>query len=409
MHPICSIFTGSLIAAAAPGGPTVAVLESGQGWSAAVSNTGVVAGSSTASVEYFIWTPDGGHQIIGGVSAGNGAGGQAGISADGTIVSATMADPGTGLYTAARYSIATDTWTPLGGLNGSCDNSISSGWGMSGDGTTLVGLGWDGCSAYATYWIGDAAGVSLGTTSSGNSTRANGTNHDGSVIVGWQDGNGRQGAVWVDGDQELITQPNGQAASEAYGVSSNGEWVSGMGVGPIWGVGDTWRYNTVTNVSETVPNLTTGGGRYMAGTGISGDGSMIVGGTWPFGVPAYFGNAFVWREGKGTQQLPVYFDEIGVSYPAGFTFSFVSGISDDGRWLTGWGSSGSPGNTVTWVVELPGDTVECPADINGDGLVDVVDMLALLAAWGTDGADINGDGTTDIVDLLVLIAAWGDC
>jgi hypothetical protein len=38
-----------------------------------------------------------------------------------------------------------------------------------------------------------------------------------------------------------------------------------------------------------------------------------------------------------------------------------------------------------------------------------VDVLALLAAWGTDGADINGDGITDVVDLLVLIAAWGEC
>jgi hypothetical protein len=84
-------------------------------------------------------------------------------------------------------------------------------------------------------------------------------------------------------------------------------------------------------------------------------------------------------------------------------------MSDDGRWLTGWGNSGSPGNTVTWVVELPGDSTPCPADINGDGLVDVVDVLALLAAWGTDGADINGDGITDVVDLLVLIAAWGEC
>ena len=57
----------------------VVVLQPGQGWSTAVSNNGVVAGSSTASAEYFIWTPAGGHQIIGGVSAGNGAGGQADI------------------------------------------------------------------------------------------------------------------------------------------------------------------------------------------------------------------------------------------------------------------------------------------------------------------------------------------
>ncbi len=51
-------------------------------------------------------------------------------------------------------------------------------------------------------------------------------------------------------------------------------------------------------------------------------------------------------------------------------------------------------------------------DIDGDGLVDVVDLLALLGAWGpcTDPgdcpADLNGDGTVDVIDLLVLLGNW---
>jgi hypothetical protein len=55
--------------------------------------------------------------------------------------------------------------------------------------------------------------------------------------------------------------------------------------------------------------------------------------------------------------------------------------------------------------------VSCICDINGDGLVDVSDLLSLLAAWGTDDvdADFTGDGTVDVEDLLVLLAAWGDC
>jgi hypothetical protein len=52
----------------------------------------------------------------------------------------------------------------------------------------------------------------------------------------------------------------------------------------------------------------------------------------------------------------------------------------------------------------------CDADLSGDGVVGVDDLLAMLEAWGTttDG-DINGDGTTGIDDLLLLIAAWGPC
>jgi hypothetical protein len=53
----------------------------------------------------------------------------------------------------------------------------------------------------------------------------------------------------------------------------------------------------------------------------------------------------------------------------------------------------------------------CPEDINGDNVVDVLDLLALLAAWGAAGgpADINGDGIVDVLDLLAVLAAWGPC
>ncbi len=57
----------------------------------------------------------------------------------------------------------------------------------------------------------------------------------------------------------------------------------------------------------------------------------------------------------------------------------------------------------------------CPADLTGDGVVDVSDLLMLLSAWGVcpDGsscnADLNGDGFVDVSDLLMLLAAWGAC
>lgn len=56
---------------------------------------------------------------------------------------------------------------------------------------------------------------------------------------------------------------------------------------------------------------------------------------------------------------------------------------------------------------------EILGDLNGDGVVDVSDLLILLAAWGScdDGracpADLNGDGAVDVSDLLVLLANWG--
>ena len=55
----------------------------------------------------------------------------------------------------------------------------------------------------------------------------------------------------------------------------------------------------------------------------------------------------------------------------------------------------------------------CDADVTGDGLVDVTDLLAVIAAWGPCDiecpGDVSGDGLVDVTDLLAIIAAWGPC
>lgn len=54
----------------------------------------------------------------------------------------------------------------------------------------------------------------------------------------------------------------------------------------------------------------------------------------------------------------------------------------------------------------------CPADLDGDGSVGASDLLALLAAWGTNPGgppDFDGDGTVGASDLLALLANWGPC
>jgi hypothetical protein len=59
----------------------------------------------------------------------------------------------------------------------------------------------------------------------------------------------------------------------------------------------------------------------------------------------------------------------------------------------------------------------CPADITGpddepDGVVDVQDLLFLLAHWGHGiecPANINGDLAVNTADLLMLLGEWGEC
>ena len=61
------------------------------------------------------------------------------------------------------------------------------------------------------------------------------------------------------------------------------------------------------------------------------------------------------------------------------------------------------------VVEFIGDEAGCPADLDGDGVVDVHDLLAVIAAWGGPGGDADSDGVTDVGDLLLLVGSWGPC
>ena len=59
---------------------------------------------------------------------------------------------------------------------------------------------------------------------------------------------------------------------------------------------------------------------------------------------------------------------------------------------------------------------DCPADLDQSGTVDVLDLLALLGAWGpcphppaACPGDVIVDGTVDVLDLLALLEAWGPC
>ena len=52
-------------------------------------------------------------------------------------------------------------------------------------------------------------------------------------------------------------------------------------------------------------------------------------------------------------------------------------------------------------------SADCGADVNGDSIVDAIDLGALLANWGNAGnGDIDGDGTVGGNDVTVLLASW---
>ena len=78
--------------------------------------------------------------------------------------------------------------------------------------------------------------------------------------------------------------------------------------------------------------------------------------------------------------------------------------------------SANPGQQIVGVpVNLGGcvtdDCDACvitnPADLDGDGLVNGVDLAILLASWGRNGAgDLDADGLVNGIDLAILLGAW---
>jgi hypothetical protein len=98
---------------------------------------------------------------------------------------------------------------------------------------------------------------------------------------------------------------------------------------------------------------------------------------------------------------------VDVTIPAG---------TADGTWyvgvkLDGAGDSDGSNNAYVTTIDI-GALEDCPADISGNGSVDVDDVLAVVAAFGDCGScseDIDGDGTVGVDDLLVVIAAFGPC
>ena len=137
---------------------------------------------------------------------------------------------------------------------------------------------------------------------------------------------------------------------------------------------------------------------------VTADGSVIVGGS-ELGCANC---AFIWDADNGAQNLKGLLGGGHGLDLSGWQLAAATGVSDDGLTIIGYGTN-PDGNTEAWIARLPD---LCPADLNDDTVVNVPDLLALLAAWGTNPGgppDFDGDGVVAVPDLLTLLAAWGPC
>ena len=93
----------------------------------------------------------------------------------------------------------------------------------------------------------------------------------------------------------------------------------------------------------------------------------------------------------------------------GHTYSITSvAVSPDGSTI----ASGSVDGTVLlWTFPMLAETGEILADVNGDGVVNIQDIVLIAASFGEAGensADLNGDGVVNVQDLILVGNAFAN-
>ena len=108
-------------------------------------------------------------------------------------------------------------------------------------------------------------------------------------------------------------------------------------------------------------------------------------------------NIFMQINGKGFGQFNV-------------TEVFLGDVMVEMPWPFGWQNVDIDRIYMDGYMDITPIIIECPEDTNGDGNVNVSDILAAIGNWGGSGdGDVDGSGIVDVSDLLAIVGAWGPC
>lgn len=348
------------------GAPRFVAIDLPNSWISGLSADGGVAVGSWAG-GHLRWTPTKGVQDLGG-DPGYWGSPQPAVSADGRTIVGTVLG-GDGVASAALWK-GGRTWRTLGGLPGaaSCDNQISSGWGVAND-KTVVGLAWDGCGAVGFRYRPSTGMQSLGLVgdSSIPGSRADAVSADGSLIVGWDqhDSGYWRGSRWDDGVQSLFTLDS-PATCDADPASAFHSWSwvgTGMGLnGPgsaVVGEGYPMERSWVDPDSGTTYQwcdsgawLWTAASGHIQGLGeaprpdfgltavdVSVNADVVTGLmqpiSWGWGESPH---AMIWTPYTGALDLQEFLASQGTFAP-GWQLTSAPAVSDDGQTIGGVGFS----------------------------------------------------------------------
>jgi len=322
----------------------------------------------------FRWTADTGIVAIAGPDIGP-PGYGIGASCEGTIFAAS-----------ATTSAGTEVvaWTPVSGLvvlgdlpGGPVDAQVGD---MSADGRTIVGMSGSFPDPTQIFrWTFDGGFEEIDLLPGGPpvpSGAIGGCNGDGTVIVGQSTSSeGLQAIRWTEatGTVGLGDIPGGGFSSQAISPSNDGSVIVGYGESVAGFEAMRWTESGGMVGLGDLP-----GGTYSSqANDVSGDGSTVVGfGADGSGFPT---TAIIWTEANGLRDLrQVLIDDHGLgAVLADWHLLGATAISSDGGAIVGWAQN-PDGATEAFLARL---TPPDPADLDGDGFVNLADLLQLLAAW----------------------------
>lgn len=269
---------------------------------------------------------------------------------------------------------ADGTFTGLDDLPGGTFTSQA--FGMSANGSVVVGTSTSASGSEAFYWTNGGGIIGLGDLPAGTfESSADGISGDGNVIIGsGRSANGREAFYWTSGTGlvGIGDLAGGSFLSRAFGVNSDGSVIVGFGTSASGSEAFRWTSGTgMVGLGDLA-----GGGFNSSAFGVSGDGSVVVGSGRSANHP--FGEAFRWTSGTGMVGLGTISGDF-------FSQSGAQGISSDGSVIVGFSASASGFEAFRWT--------------SGTGMVGIGDLVggafsSVANASNADGSVIVGQGTT---------------
>ncbi|CAK9076044.1 PEP-CTERM sorting domain-containing protein [Durusdinium trenchii] len=355
--------------------------------------------SSSSGTEAFRWTSSGGMIGLGDLPGGGFFSNAYDVSADGAVVVGSGYSNsvyGTPIYEAYRWTSGSGM-VGLDNLSGGYASSYA--YGVSDDGSVVVGMSESGGVSQAFRWTSGSGMVGLGDLPDGGyGSYAIASSPDGSVVVGWgTSASGYEAFRWTAGSGMvgLGDLPGGIFYSTAYDVSDDGLVIVGRGYSASGQEAFLWTSGDGMVGLGDLP----GGSFNSTARGVSADGSVVVGQS----SSAQGTEAFLWDDANGMRSLKdVLTSEYGLDL-TDWSLYDARGISADGRTIVGTGVN-PDGDTEAWVAVVPEPSSFVLA---GFGLVALVlsswSGSISLDFWRRDGGYFSSDAHSVSADGTVVV------